>query len=204
MFQDAYVRCDKLETEDLLRTFQPHIDVATFNPRTTVVMTRPLPFYPGYTFYDIADHESLPARRCFVLRRGDDIVVLDFTNAPLYALNQRCPLLLTEKTLPDYVRFFFTFVRGRHGRFLLCESIEDIVWREEPPPSARKAIGKMLDPLTLLREDPDGTAHFQASMIFRDTLFQAEVSVTRDGLVRLSNEKLLVEDMPILDDTFGQ
>lgn len=204
MFQDAYVKCDRLETEDLLAEFARHLEGAAFQPDTTVIMTRPLPYYPGYSFFDIADHATLPSRRRFVLRKDADIVALDFTNGPIYALNQRAPLVLDDTTLPDYVRFFFSFVRGRHGRFILCESVDDIAWRDEPPPSARKAIGKMLDPLTVVRKDHDGTTHLSAEMMFRDTLFHAEISVTPDGMVKLSNEKLLVEDMPVLEDTFGQ
>ncbi len=204
MFQDAYVKCDRLETEDLLKDFAKYLEGASFQPDTSVIMTRPLPYYPGYSFYDIADHATLPARRRFVLRKGDQIIPLDFTNGPIYALNESVPLLLDDTTLLDYVRFFFSFVRGRHGRFILCESVDDIAWRDEPPPSARKAIGKMLDPLTLVRRDEDGTAHLSAEMMFRDTLFHAEIAVTPQGMVKLSNEKLLVEDMPVLEDSFGQ
>lgn len=204
MFQDAYVKSDRLETEELLTTLKPHLEGGIFPPETTVIMTRPLSFYPGYTFIDIADHATLPARRRFVLKKDDDTVVLDFTNAPIYALNERCPLQLDDKNIADYVRFFFTFVRGRHGRFLMCETVDDIHWREEPPPAARKAIAKMLTSLEILARDADGTAHFKTQMVFKDTLFEADIEVQPTGAVKLSNEKLLIEDMPVMDDTFGQ
>jgi hypothetical protein len=204
MFQDAYVKCDRLETEDLLQILKPHLEGGEFSPEQTVIMIRPLPFYPGYTFIDIADHKTMPARRRFVIRKKDDIVVLDFTNAPIYALNARAGIELTADNLPDYVRFFFSFVRGRHGRFLITESVDDINWREEPPPTARKAVAKMLKPLAVDATHPDGTVHFTAQMMFKDTLFEAEIDVKPDGFVKLFNEKLLIEDMPVMDDTFGQ
>lgn len=204
MFQDAYVKCDRLETEDLLTSFAGYLEGGAFSPATSVIMMRPLPFYPGYTFYDIADHVTMPARRRFLLQQGDDIVVLDFTNAPIYALNARGKLLLTPETLTDYVRFFFTFVRGRHGRFMICETIDDIHWRDDPAPSARKAVGQLLGPLEISETAPDGTAILKAMMMFKDTLFETRVTVSPDGMVKLSEEKLLVEDMPVLDDTFGQ
>lgn len=204
MFQDAYVKSDRRETEDLLVTLKPHFEGGAFPADTTVIMTRPLSFYPGYTFIDIADHATLPARRRFVLKKDDDTVVLDFTNAPIYALNERCPLRLDDKNISDYVRFFFTFVRGRHGRFMICESVDDIHWREEPPPAARKAVAKMLTPLDIVSRDDAGTVHFKTQMIFKDTLFEADIEVQASGMVKLSNEKLLIEDMPVMDDTFGQ
>lgn len=204
MFQDAYVKCDRLETEDLLNVLKPHLEGGAFSPDSTVIMTRPLSFYPGYTFIDLADHKTMPARRRFALRKKDDVVVLDFTNAPIYALNERVKIQLNAENLADYVRFFFSFVRGRHGRFLIAETVDDIHWREEPPPTARKAVAKMLKPLEADSVAADGTAHFVAQMMFKDTLFESEIEVKPDGFVKLFNEKLLIEDMPVMDDTFGQ
>ena len=204
MFQDAYVKCDRHETENLLKAIGSHLDGSPFPPDTTVIMSRPLPFYPGYQFLDIADHMTMPARRRFVIYKNDDVVVLDFTNEPIYKLNMRAPLTLIDETLPDYVRFFFSFVRGRHGRFLICESVDDIQWRDDPPPSARRAVGNMLRPLEIHHKEENGTAHLPARMVFRDTLFQTEISVNPAGAVKIFNEKVLVENMPVMDDTFGQ
>jgi hypothetical protein len=131
-------------------------------------------------------------------------VAINGSNEPIYALNERAPLQLNDGTVADYVRFFFSNVRGRHGRFLITETVDDIQWREEPPPAARKAIGKILVPLTVTGRDPDGGFRLAACMMFKDSLFKAAVTVRRDGIVSLSDEELLIEDMPVLDDTFGQ
>src|SRR5262249_28730450 len=119
-------------------------------------------------------------------------------------LNQKIPAKLNDSTVSDYVRFFFSFVRGRHGRFLITESVDDIHWKEDPPPAARKAIGKMVMPVMLVKKENNGGFHLQATMMFKDSLFKSDINVTPNGLVQLSNEELLIEDMPVLDDTFGQ
>lgn len=206
MFQDAYVKLDQLETETLLSRIGKDLDAGSFVPANTVVMSRALSFYPGHTFYDLADHTHMPAQRRFAIvgEEDDDITILDFTNAPIYALNETCPISLTSENVTDYVRFFFSYVRGRHGRFQIVESVDDINWREEPPPPARKAVGKMISPITSLGVDEEGVSHFMAQMIFRDSLFQSNISVDSEGLVKLSNEQLMIEDMPVMDDTFGQ
>ena len=207
MFQDAYIKLDRLEVEELLERTRKSFEGATFNPDNTVVMSRDLPFYPGYKFYDLADHTNMPpARRFFLAKDGDpEVVLLDFTNMPIYTLNGKVPVQLNRDTVKDYVRFFFTFVRGRHGRFIIVETVDDISWREEPPPAARKSISKLIQPIAFHAADKgDGAFYTQAQMMFRDSLFQADVMVKPDGLVQLSNEVLLIEDMPVLDDTFGQ
>ncbi|HNQ91384.1 MAG TPA: hypothetical protein PKI93_00460 [Alphaproteobacteria bacterium] len=205
MFQDAYIKLDRLEVEELLEKTKKSFDGVSFNPDNTVVMARDLPFYDGYRFYDLADHSHMPPARRFILVKGEEIIVLDFTNMPIYTLNGKSPIHLNRDTVKDYVRFFFTFVRGRHGRFIIVESVDDIAWREEPPPAARKSISKLIQPIAFHSSDKnDGKYYMQAQMMFRDSLFQADVTVQPDGLVQLSNEVLLIEDMPVLDDTFGQ
>lgn len=202
MFQDTYVKLDALETEQILERVNPHMQGSTFDPSHTVIMARDLSFYEGYRFLDIADHRSMPQNRRYVLLSKKDIVVLDFTNHPIYALNAKLPIALDDDNIDDYVRFFFSNVRGRHGRFLITESVEDINWREDPPPSARKAVGKMLHPLEIYRNN--GGYELKGQMMFKDTLFQADIAVTKDGTVSLSNQQLLIENMPVLDDTLGQ
>lgn len=204
MFQDAFVRLDPDESQAALALVGPHVQGARFNPETAVVMAQNVSFYPGYRFLDIAEYESVPPLRRFVIQKGDDVTVLNWTNEPIYLLNERAPVRLTEETIGDYVRFFFTYVRGRHGRFLITETVDDINWREEPPPAARKAIGNMLTPLAIESTDGDGNVVLNCSVMFKDALFRARVVVNESGLVNLADEELLIEEMPVLDDTFAQ
>ena len=205
MFQDTYVKLSPEDTEKLLAKTRPYFDGVTFNPLNTVVMSKGLDFYPGYKFFDMADHTQNPALRRFALIKKDTVVILDFTNAPIYDLNKVAPIYLNTDTVHDYVRFFFNYVRGRHGRFLIVESVDDIAWREEPPPAAKKSISKLIMLLSLITKDTDdGQFHLHAQMMFRDSLFSADISVQKDGAVILSNEQLMIEDMPVLDDILGQ
>jgi hypothetical protein len=168
------------------------------------ILGQELSFYPGYRFLDMADYESAPPVRRFAVYKPGDAVVLNWTNEPIYELNARVPISLNEHTVVDYVRFFFTYIRGRHGRFLVAENVDDIMWREEPPPAARKAIGNILSPLSVASAATDGSYRLNLCMMFKDSLFRAVAEVGRDGLVTLTNEELMIEDMPVLDDTFGQ
>ena len=62
----------------------------------------------------------------------------------------------------------------------------------------------MLYPIKLLNADETGGFNLQGCMVFKDSLFQAKIKVDANGFVALSDEELLVEDIPVLDDTFGQ
>lgn len=204
MFQEAFERLELEEAAVILDQINPSFEGTVFDPVETTVMAIDVPFYPGFKFLDITNNAVSPSQQRFVLYSAGKIVVLDFTNEPIYSLNKELPIHLTEENIFDYVRFFFTYVRGRHGRFLIAESPDDINWKEEPPPAARKAIGKMLKPLTLKSGKSDSTYSMEACMMFKDSLFKSDVNITSEGLVTLTNEELLIEDMPVLDDTFGQ
>lgn len=201
---DQFVKLDLLECETVLEEINPALKGSHFHPATVTILANEPSFYPGYRFLDLADYETVPNIRKFVLYKPGHVVVLNWTNEPIYVLNEKAPIHLDETTVADYVRFFFTYVRGRHGRFIITESVEDVMWRDEPPPAARKAIGKMLEPLHIVERGPVGDFKLVARMMFKDSLFKTTVNVQANGLVNLSDEELLIEDMPVLDDTFGQ
>lgn len=203
MQDNVLIKLDRLESERLLEEINPVIDGGNFSPASATVLAQDISFYPGYRFLEIADFSVQPPRKRFVIYKSNDIVALDGTNEPLYALNERAPITLNDDTVGGYVRFFFTYVRGRHGRFLITETVDDIQWREEPPPAARKAIGKILNPVTVTGRNAEGDFVLSLCMMFKDSLFKATVTVKPHGVVALSDEELLIEDMPVLDDTFG-
>lgn len=204
MFQEAYTKLELAEVATILDQVNPSFDGAEFDPVETTIMAVDMSFYPDYRFLEIANHSVSPAMERFVIYNPEKFTVLDFSNEPIYALNKETPINLNEDNVVEYVRFFFTYVRGRHGRFLIAEGVDDINWKEEPPPAARKAIGKMLKVLNITEKAEDGSYKLQTTMMFKDSLFKSDVNVTSDGSVSLTEEELLIEDMPVLDDTFGQ
>lgn len=204
MLQEALMRLDRLESEELLQEINPALGDTVFTPDNTTILAQDLEFYPGYRFLDIAEYDTAPALRRFVIYKAGDVTVLNWTNEPVYNLNGRAPLCLDDYNVGDYARFFFTYVRGRHGRFVVTENIDNIAWRESPPPAVRQTIGKMITPVTLHERRPDGSFDLSLCMMFKDSLFKSRVHVAADGTVSLSQEELLIEDMPVLDDIFGQ
>ncbi len=203
MFHDAFIKLREEETRQVIEMVNPAVKGKKFSPDTAVVMTYNPPFYPGWQFIDIAEYESIPTLRQFAVINEDEVVILNWTNEPVYELNEKVPISLDIDKVCEYVRFFFTFVKGRHGRFLIAETVDDINWKEEPPPAARKAIGKMISPLEPAGNE-DGGFLVKACVMFKDSLFKCDIDVKENGLVSISNEELLIEEMPVLDDVFNQ
>lgn len=204
MFQDAFIKLDPPECAQLLDEINPVLQGSDFDPQTATILAQDMSFYPGYRFLDIADFEVNPPRRKYVIYKPGTTHVLDWTNAPIYKLNDIVPLGLSSETVADYVRFFFTYVHGPHGKFTIAETVDDIEWREEPPPAARKALGGMLKPVEIANRHDDGSFSGSVCLMFKNSLYRTAITVSKTGRITMADEEILVDDMPVLDATFGQ
>lgn len=205
MFTEEFTKLSPEDIQSVLGHINPSLGDQAYDPDKATVMSADLSFYHGYQFVHVADHSVHPARNHYAVYNDIDgeHYVSDFTNDFIYGLNKNLGLMLDEDNVLDYIRFFFANVVGQHGRFLVVEAIDDIAWRENPPPNAREVISKMIEPLTLLEQKADGSYIVQAYMVFKTGLFKADVSVAADGVITLSHEEMLIEDMPIIDDVIG-
>lgn len=201
MFQDAFIKLDVSETTALIKEINIEHDGTPLDPERTIIMSQTLSFYPRCRFLDIVDERIHPTIHKYAFHNTDDLIFLNWTNAPIYKLNETLPISLNKNNVVDYVRFFFACVRGRKGHFEVIETVDDIRWKEDPPIAARKAMGKLIEPVHLVSENEDGSYSLKACMVFKDSIFSADVHVSRKGHVDLSNEALLIEDVPILEDT---
>ena len=208
ILEHNYRQLNKRETASVLKAVNRYIELEGFDAGTSYIYTQDLSFYPGYQLLDINTQDSDPVQRIFVIYKDDNsFEVLDWSNAPIYRLNDKVPIELDNQNIHDYVRMFFAVVKGRKGRFHIIESVEDLDWKDDPPPSARKAIGNMLMPLRLVAAsagDEDSAFHLRAVFNYRDMLFESDIYVSAYGRVRMDNEEILVENLPIFDENFGQ
>ncbi len=187
----------------MLKDAAPHFPGLALEPDGTSLLAYDLPFYPGYRLVEITRADNVPLLKRMVVYKPGGVTVLDWTNAPIYRLNAAAPLTLTLESAPDYVRFFFSCTRGRHGAFHIVESAGDIPWREEPPATARKAVARMIQPVQVIADNGNGAFDLFACMVFKTALFRATIRVARNGNVTVQGEELLAEDMPVRDMALG-
>lgn len=197
---EDWQKLDPEKAVRILKEVNPHLEPVPFRAETTTVRVQSLPFYRGYEFLELTDLSAVPAVRKYALYKPGDINVVNWTNQTIYETNEKAPIVLDEDTVVSYVKFFFGYVRGRHGRFLIIETIDDIKWQVEPPLQGRKVMQDMLEPVTLVGRDGDGTYDLEAFMVFKDSLFKTRIHVRKDGLVSMSDEELKIEGMPVLQD----
>lgn len=202
MFEKAFTKHEGQAAKAYLDLINPKLERGPY-PDSAQVLSFDLPFYKDCQLIEITDHGVNPPQSSVCIVKENNVYLLDWTNAPIYNLNESVPVSLTKNNVSEFVKFFFAYVAGRHGRFLICESVDDINWKDEPAPAARKAIAQMIKPVTITGTQKDGTIDLRANMMFKDSLFESAVHVTPQGQVSLSDEELLVENMPVVEDRYG-
>jgi hypothetical protein len=188
------------KTGRILAEVNPFLKPVPFADAATTIRTQKVSFWRGYDLLEITDLSTVPPARKFAVYKQGDVRIIDWTNQPIYETNEAAPVFLDARTVVDYVKFFFTYVRGRHGRFLVIETIDDIRWQIEPPAQGRKIMQEMLQPVSVAGENGQGDFILDAFMVFKDSLFQTKVHVRKDGIISMSDEQLKIEGMPVLQD----
>ena len=207
MFDEAFEKYDLDQVALILDELADDLKPAVFDPIATDIAHVPLSFYPGYHLLHIKSTDTQKGLERYCVYKRGSYRILNYKNDVVYALNEMVPIKLLGVTVLDYVAFFLKFVKGPHGFFHLIQSVDDIAWREEPPMQARKSIADMITPLTLKKVgsgEARDTYFCAATVMFKDGLFTCDITVDPKGFVKIDNQELLIEDMPVYDAVLDQ
>jgi hypothetical protein len=177
-----------------------------------------LPFLPGWSLLAVEDTDTPGANEQFFIQGPNFLELLNWTNETIYQAVERCPPRFDDdESVLNYCRFFFHWVRGFLGRFIILERSAQIRWTA-PSAKIKTSIKRKIRPLRIIEKADD---HFrvEARVIFKNALFKTDIIVARKrmtfedsresrsspetldiGQVRLTNEDLLAEDLPVVVD----
>ncbi len=173
-----------------------------FDAAHTVVHCRDLPFARGWFLAEAGDAVSMPEKRAVVLDNGRECVPVEYGPDFVARFAAANHVNLGVSNAPDYVRFWLEYTRAGADRFQLVESLDDINWREEITPQARKSLSRQVTPLTMTAHGGTGFV-FKACLLFRDTLFDATLQVDMDGKVAITERTVIAESLTVIDPLTG-
>ncbi len=206
MFDEAYTKLEIEEIASIIDVLNNQIDGSIFDPLETTILAINLPFYPNFRFLHVADHATNPPLERFVFQKNNtmDFTVIDWSYKTIQKINAEAPINLNDENILEYVRFYFGHVKGRHGRFIICETADHIRWKEEPSAEIKRSLNQALSPLERGEKRPDGSFTINAFMMLKDALFGIQVFVKPNGSVSMSDHQIIMEDIPVLDSVFKQ
>jgi hypothetical protein len=180
----------------------------------TKIKTAAVPFYDDYQIVSMADATlPLPNER-FMIYKSGDLHVMNWTNEPIYRVNDKAPIKLDRKTIIPYAKFFFHFVRGQLGRFVIVEKPEEVQWLDKATPEEKQKVNDLLLPVTYKGIGRDNLFTLTGTVVFKNALFRTDIKVApmemdaydteleenehfTIGQMKLTNEELLLEDLNI-------
>lgn len=200
MFNPQWEEIDPEEMPRLVAELNRELKDRPFDPMTTIGKRTSLSFYAEHDLLEIIDTStSDPTYIRRVLYGPEGFQIMNWTNGPIYTTNEKAPINVSEENAAIYSKFFFNYVKGRHGRFVIVEDVNEIAWDGAVPDKGKEAVAKILKPVHVTSTE-NGKITLLAFMVFKDSLFRANVHVERDGMVSLSDEALVIEGMPIVED----
>jgi hypothetical protein len=185
-----------------------------FTEGKTAVQSAALPFYDEFKLYAVSDSSLPQPNTRYMLYKPGDVSLMNWTNEPIYSVNERAPIKIDRKTCLSYARFFFHFVRGQLGRFIIVEKPEEVIWLAIATDAEKAEVNKRLMPITYKGIGRDNIITLTATVVFKNALFKTDIKIApfemdvfdpeinapehfTIGQMKLTNEDLLLEDLNV-------
>lgn len=153
-----------------------------------------LPFYPDVQLAELRPTTpSAAGSLCFLLT-DTQRHWLDTTSPPIHRVNGQSNLALDEKTVLEYLAFFCFFVRGDKGPFLVVDRLENSYL-----PGMGERAGEVADsfrPLRVWGRNEQGNWFVSGMVYYADALFVADFVVKPEGMIEMSEDWSLLQDLP--------
>jgi hypothetical protein len=205
---------DAAATQKLLADIATDIAPIKLPEGKTTIQVADLPFYDEYKFYTLSDTTLPPPNTRYILYKPGDVSVLNWTNEPIYSVNERAPIKIDRKTCLPYAKFFFHYVRGQLGRFIIVEKPDEVVWLTNATDKEKADVAERLTPVTYKGIGRDNLITLTATVVFKNALFKTDIKIApfemdvfdpevgapehfTIGQMKLTNEDLLLEDLNV-------
>lgn len=202
------------EARSFLTTIEKDLLPISVPMDKTLVQVAALPFYDEYKFYALTDMSLPPPNVRYVLHKPGDLNIMNWTNEPIYNVNEKAPIKLDRKTLVTYAKFFFHYVRGQLGRFIIVEKPEEVSWLDNANDKEKADVAEKLMNVAYKGIGRDNLFTLTATVIFKNALFKTDIKVApyemdvfdaeigapehfTIGQMKLTNEELLLEELNI-------
>ena len=205
---------DAAATQKLLADISSDIAPITLAEDKTLVQVADLAFYDEFKLYSLSD-TTLPAPNTrYILYKPGDVSVMNWTNEPIYSVNERAPIKVDRKTCIPYAKFFFHYVRGQLGRFIIVEKPDEVTWLSNSNEKEKADVAARLMPVTYKGIGRDNLMTLTATVVFKNALFKTDIKLApfemdvfdpelgapehfTIGQMKLTNEDLLLEDLNV-------
>ena len=189
------MRWQRLNREDSIRVLDSVKSTgaaALFTPATCEVQKANLSFYENTDLYQITNFASFPSFTFKYLGNGVHFSHLDTTELPILTINDRGMLNLNERSVVDYLEFYFENVLVEDDEMYLVQNPYDMPLLASMDEESIDAIKRNHKPAVVNYDAGFDKHTVEADLYAEGLLMRATIEVTGAGRVTIQNRKMIV------------
>jgi hypothetical protein len=185
-------RLDRDNTIKTIDSVKSASEAGLFSPATSEVQKARLSFYNGIDVFKLTNFASLPSFTFEYLGDGVHFHYLDGTETPIYTLNDRGHLALNERSVIDYLEFFFAHVTVEDEEMCLIRSVHDMPLLDSLDVDSLDAISRNHKQPAVQYDAGFDTHTVEADVYAEGLLIRATIEVNSTGRVTITGRKMIL------------
>lgn len=198
MLLHKWIRLERKDAEIALEKIGSKQENIVFSKDLTDVSYKTLPFYTNYKLYKLINYATMPVFTMYYLGNGEDFIAINGLANPIYEVNEKDPIHLTEANAVSYLRFFFRYVQGSEGEVFLVTETSSIPHIDSISTAKQKEILSMFEPLkTEIVTGEEMYFKMKACILYGDALIKAGLTVRIKGQISFDEQELAVSGITL-------
>jgi len=201
--QQGWYRLNREQSNGVLSKLGNHRDAIVFSKEATEVCWRPLEFYDRFKVFRLVNYATMPTFSMYYLSNDEEFITVDGTANPIYTVNDKAPVKLTESNVVSYLEFFFKNVQGSEGEVILIKDNKRLPFADVLNDKQRVTLFKGFKPIEIKSEGNRGFK-VQATMYYGSAIIISQIQVGLNGQLAFLEQNLLMTGIHLPDTIYDQ
>ncbi len=185
-------RLDRENTAKVIESVKSALDPAMFSLATSEVQRAYLSFYEGVQLFKLTNFSSLPSFTFEYLGNGMHFEYLDGTELPIYIVNDKGYLSLNDRSVVDYLEFYFSHVTIDDEEMMLIQNPHDMPLLDSLEQESIVVVLRNHKPAEVVYDAGYDKHTVEADLYADGLLIRATIEVTSSGRVSIINRQMIV------------
>lgn len=203
MAQPQWTKLNREQAHAVLQHLGTRPDAVVFSPDVTEVSSCTLPFYTNHWLYRLINYATMPTFSMVYISDGTEFIALNGLAHPIYAINEKSPIHLTEENVISYLEFFFSYVHGSEGDVFLIHDPLKMPFMNTLSASQKQAVLGSFKPFSVLT-DAARNFKIRGTLYYGGGLIAATILMTPDGKMSFQEQSLLLSGINFPDSPYRQ
>lgn len=199
-----WTRLDKEQARHVLNKIGSQPNAMLFTQETTEVSVCALPFYKSYKLYKASNYATMPIFTLLYLSNGMEFVPIDGTANPIYLVNDKDRIQLSERTVIPYLDFFFAHVQGSEGDVYIIKDPRKMPFLDSFSQVQQRSVIGCFKPLTIVSDPVSRSYNVSGTIYYGGGLIASTIKVAHDGKLSFLDQSMLMSGIHFPQSPYRQ